>query len=84
MIYQATEIVNFAQGEMAMFSTYLAWSLLNAGLPYWVVFLATLGLAFVGGLLIERIVVRPVEGAPVLTLVIVFIGLLVILNSLAG
>ena len=52
MIYQATEIVNFAQGEMAMFSTYLAWSLLNAGLPYWVVFLATLGLAFVGGLLI--------------------------------
>lgn len=84
MIYQATEIVNFSQGEMAMFSTYLAWSMLNAGAPYWLAFLATVLLAFVGGLLIERIVIRPVEGKPVLTLVIVCIGLLVILNSLAG
>ena len=84
MIYQATEIVNFSQGEMAMFSTYLAWSMLNAGAPYWLAFLATVVLAFVGGLLIERIVIRPVEGKPVLTLVIVCIGLLVILNSLAG
>ncbi|HEV8310695.1 MAG TPA: branched-chain amino acid ABC transporter permease [Methylomirabilota bacterium] len=84
MIYQATDVVNFAQGEMAMFSTYLAWSMLNAGLPYWVAFAATLAIAFVGGLLIERIVIRPVESAPVLTIVIVCIGLLVILNSLAG
>jgi branched-chain amino acid transport system permease protein len=84
MIYQATEIVNFAQGEMAMFSTYLAWSMLNAGIPYWAAFLGTLVLAFLGGFLIERVIVRPVEGKPVLTLVIVCIGLLVILNSLAG
>jgi branched-chain amino acid transport system permease protein len=84
MIYQATEIVNFAQGEMAMFTTYLAWSMLNAGMPYWAAFFGTLVLAFLGGLLVERIVVRPVEGKPVLTLVIVCIGLLVILNSLAG
>jgi branched-chain amino acid transport system permease protein len=84
MIYRATEIVNFAQGEMAMFSTYLAWSMLNAGLPYWAAFLGTLVLAFVGGVLIERIIVRPVEGKPVLTLVIVCIGLLVIVNSVAG
>src|SRR5262249_46817741 len=75
--------VNFAQGEMAMFSTYLAWSLLNHGVPYWAAFLGTLALAFVGGLLIERIIVRPVEGKPVLTLVIVCIGLLVIVNSVA-
>jgi len=84
MIYQATEIVNFAQGEMAMFSTYLAWSMLNAGLSYWTAFAATLVIAFVGGLLIERVIIRPVEQAPVLTVVIVCIGLLVILNSLAG
>ena len=84
MIYQATDVVNYAQGEMAMFSTYLAWTLLNAGLPYWVAFAATLAISFVGGLLIERIVIRPVEGAPVLTIVIVCIGLLVILNSIAG
>src|ERR671937_2282304 len=84
MIYQATDVVNFAQGEMAMFSTYLAWSMLQAGLPYWVAFAATLAIAFVGGLLIERLVIRPVESAPVLAIVIVCIGLLVIFNSLAG
>jgi branched-chain amino acid transport system permease protein len=84
MIYQATEVVNYAQGEMAMFSTYLAWTLLNAGLPYWVAFVATLAIAFVGGVLLERILIRPVENAPVLTIVIVCIGLLVILNSVAG
>jgi branched-chain amino acid transport system permease protein len=84
MIYQATDVVNFAQGEMAMFSTYLAWSMLQAGLPYWVTFAATVTIAFVGGLLLERIVIRPVEGAPILTIVIVTLGLLVIFNSVAG
>src|SRR5207244_11794501 len=84
MIYQATDVVNFAQGEMAMFSTYLCWSLLQAGLPYWAAFFATLVIAFVGGVLIERIVIRPVENAPILTIVIVTIGLLVLLNSVAG
>jgi branched-chain amino acid transport system permease protein len=84
MIYQATDVVNFAQGEMAMFSTYLAWSMLQAGLPYWVTFCATVAIAFVGGLLIERIVIRPVEGQPILTIVIVTLGLLVIFNSVAG
>jgi len=84
MIYQATDVVNFAQGNMAMFSTYLAWSFLQAGLPYWVTFALTVIIAFVGGLLIERIVIRPVEGAPILTIVIVTLGLLVICNSIAG
>jgi branched-chain amino acid transport system permease protein len=84
MIYQATDVVNFAQGEMAMFSTYIAWTLLNAGFPYWAAFFATLGIAFVGGILIQRVVIRPVESAPILTIVIVCIGLLVIFNSLAG
>src|SRR5688572_15140007 len=84
MIYQATDVVNYAQGEMAMFSTYLAWTMLNAGLPYWLAFFGTLALSFVGGVLIERIVIRPVEGKPILTIVIVCIGLLVIFNSVAG
>jgi branched-chain amino acid transport system permease protein len=84
MIYQATHHVNFAQGEMAMFATYLAWTMLNAGVPYWVAFFATVAIAFTLGVLIERIIVRPVEQAPVLSVVVVFIGLLVILNSLAG
>jgi branched-chain amino acid transport system permease protein len=84
MIYQATHLVNFAQGELAMFSTYIAWSLINAGLPYWAAFFATVAIAFVAGVAIERVIIRPVEQAPVLAMVIVFIGLLVILNSLAG
>src|SRR5438067_7483 len=84
MIYQATHLVNFAQGEMAMFATYIAWSLLNAGMPYWAAFLLTVAFAFVFGVLIERVVIRPVENAPVLAVVVVFIGLLVILNSIAG
>src|SRR5881396_4290852 len=71
MIYQATDVVNFAQGEMAMFATYLCWSMLNAGWPYWVSFAATLVIAFAGGVLIERVVIRPVEHAPILSIVIV-------------
>ena len=84
MIYQATHLVNFAQGEIAMFATYIAWTLIQAGLPYWAAFFLTVIFAFVMGVLIERIIVRPVEQAPVLSVVVVFIGLLVIFNSLAG
>jgi branched-chain amino acid transport system permease protein len=84
MIYQATESVNFAQAEMAMFSTYVAWTLMQAGVPFWVAFVLTVGISFLGGVLIERTLIRPVESAPVLNQVIVFIGLLVIFNSLAG
>jgi branched-chain amino acid transport system permease protein len=84
MIYQATHLVNFAQGELAMFCTYLAWSLINAGFGYWPAFLVTVGLAFVLGVVIERVVIRPVENSPVLAVVVVFIGLLVILNSITG
>jgi branched-chain amino acid transport system permease protein len=84
MIYQATHLVNFAQGEMAMFSTYIAWALINAGLGYWPAFFLTVGISFVLGIIIERIIIRPVENAPVLAVVVVFIGLLVILNSVAG
>ena len=84
MIYQATHHVNFAQGEMAMFSTYIAWSLLQVGTPYWVAFAATVLFAFVVGAAIERLIIRPVEHAPVLAVVVVFIALLVIFHSLAG
>jgi branched-chain amino acid transport system permease protein len=84
MIYRSTDLVNFAQGEMAMFSTYIAWTLVNAGLPFWAAFLLTLIVSFVGGMVIERVVIRPVENAPVLAAVIVTIALLLIFNSLAG
>src|SRR5579871_3721715 len=78
MIYRATNLVNFAQGEMAMFSTYIAWTLVNAGLPFWGAFLITLAVSFLGGMAIERIVIRPVENAQILAAVVVTIGLLLI------
>jgi branched-chain amino acid transport system permease protein len=84
MIYRATDLVNFAQGEMAMFSTYIAWTLVNAGLPFWGAFIITLVVSFLGGMAIERVIIRPVENAPVLAAVVVTIGLVLIFNSLAG
>jgi len=84
MIYRATELVNFAQGEMAMFSTYIAWAMIDAGTPYWVAFFLTVGLSFVLGVAIQVLVLQRIRGQPVLALVAVFIGLLVIFNSLAG
>ncbi len=84
MIHQASDHFNFAQGEMAMFSTYIAWWLIAAGWPYWAAFFATLAISFIGAVALERIVIRPVEQAPVLNQVVVFIGLLVIFNALAG
>ena len=84
MIYQATHHVNFAQGEMATFSTYIALTLINVGLPYWIAFVLTVVVSFVIGLLIERILMRPMMDAPVLASVGVFIGLLLIINASTG
>ena len=84
MIHQATHLLNFAQGEMAMFSTYIAWSLINAGMPYWAAFFLTIAISFVIGALIQRYILRPIRGQSVLSLVAVFIGLIFIFNSVAG
>jgi branched-chain amino acid transport system permease protein len=84
LIYRSTGIVNFAQGELAMFSTFVAWALMQAGLPLGGALLGALVLSFAGGMLIERLVIRPVEGGEVLTLVIVTLGLYILVNSLAG
>ncbi len=84
LIYRATDIVNFAQGEMATFTTFIAWSLMHHGLSYWPAFALTLGIAFVGGVGVERVLIRPVERRPELVIVIVTIGLLIALNGLTG
>jgi branched-chain amino acid transport system permease protein len=84
LIFRTTGIVNFAQGELAMFSTFIAWGLLQAGLPLALAILGTLALSFAGGMVIERAIIRPVEGGEVLTLVIVTLGLYILVNSLAG
>ena len=84
LIFRTTGIVNFAQGEMAMFSTFIAWGLVQTGMPLGVAVVLTLALSFLGGMVIERAVIRPVEGSDPLALVIVTLGLLILLNSGAG
>jgi branched-chain amino acid transport system permease protein len=84
LIYNAMGLVNFAQGEMAMFATFIAYTLIGHGLSYWIALPLTLVIAFAGGVLIERVVIRPVERAPVLTLVIVTLGLATLVNGTAG
>src|SRR5262249_41632223 len=84
MIYQAIDLLNFAQGEMAMFSTFIAWQLLEWGMPYWATFVATIAISFVLGAAIERVGLGPLRRARALSHVVVFIALFAILNSLAG
>jgi branched-chain amino acid transport system permease protein len=85
LIYRTTRIVNFAQGEMAMFTTFICWSLTtNHGMSFWPAFFVTLGIAFLLGVGIERVVIRQFEHASHLTVILVTIALFVIFNGLAG
>lgn len=85
LIYRAMDVANFAQGEMAMFSTFVAYTLItNFHLPFVVVFPLTIVIAFGGGVLVERVMIRPFEGKPILTLVIVTLALFNLTNGLAG
>jgi branched-chain amino acid transport system permease protein len=89
LIYKATEVINFAQGEMAMFTTYIAYALythphFGHRLSYWPTFFVTLAIAFLFGVGLQRIVIRPLEHASILTVVMATIALLVILNGLAA
>ena len=82
IIHRSTGVINFAQGEMATLSTYIAWTLtVNHGWSYWPAFVATLAISFGGGVGIHRVVIRPVERGSVLRIVIVTIGLLVAING---
>jgi branched-chain amino acid transport system permease protein len=82
IIYRSTRVINFAQGEMATFTTFISVSLMDRGLSFWTAFPIVLAIAFAGGVAIERTVIRPVENAPVLTIVIVTLGLALLLNGL--
>ncbi|MGH9106346.1 MAG: branched-chain amino acid ABC transporter permease [Acidimicrobiales bacterium] len=84
LIFRATKIINFAQGSMGMMTTFIASSLLDRGLGYWWAFVATLAIGFALGAVVERLLIRPLEGKPELNPVIVTIGLLVVLEGIAG
>ena len=82
MIYRSTSVVNFAQGEMAMFTTFIAWSFLLR-MDFWPAFILTTLIAFAIGGLLEIVIIRPVERAPQLNSIVVTLGLLAIFNSMA-
>jgi branched-chain amino acid transport system permease protein len=81
MIFQAIDHLNFAQGEMATFSTFVAWQLIAWGFPYWIAFFAVVALSFLGGVAIERILFKPLHNANILANLVGFIALFSILNS---
>jgi branched-chain amino acid transport system permease protein len=84
LIYRSTRVINFAQGELATFSTFIAWQLIDWGVPFWGAFFLTLAISFAGGVVVERVVSRPIESAPVLTIVMVTLGMLILLNGVTG
>lgn len=84
MIWRATRILNFAQAGMLMVTTFVAWSVVDSGGGYWLAFAIALATGFGLGAVVERVVIRPVEGAPPLNAVIVTLGLLVVLQAGAG
>jgi len=84
MIFVSTDHINFAQGELAMFSAFLVWQLIEWGLNFWIALPLVCAFSFLLGVSIERVVLRPLHSAPVLSIVVVFIGLLAIFHSMAG
>src|SRR3954464_6302866 len=76
LIWRATRILNFAQAGMLMVTTFIAWTAIDHRAPYWLGFLVALASGLILGAAIERVVIRPVEGAPPLNAIIVTLGLL--------
>src|SRR5437588_4617609 len=84
IIWRSTRIVNFAQGGMLMFTTFIALAVINSGASYWVGFFVALGSGLVLGALVERVLMQRVAGRPPLNAVIVALGLLILLEAGAG
>jgi branched-chain amino acid transport system permease protein len=84
LIWRATRILNFAQAGMLMFTTFIAWTAIDGGASYWLGFAIALASGLVLGALVERVIIRHVEGAPPLNAIIVTLGVLVLLQAVAG
>ena len=83
MIYRATGVVNFAQGELMMLVAYIAFSLVGTlGLSFWPLLFAAIAASVLIGLVVEVLLIRPMLGRPVFSTVMVTIGLAVIIRSL--
>jgi len=84
LIYRATEVINFAQGEMAMACVYIAYQLIQWGFSYWAAFFVTLPIAFLLGMAIEATLIRPVQHRSVIAVVIVTVGLFILIDGLVA
>ena len=84
IIFQSTHTINFAQGEMATFSAFLAWYGMDNGWSYWVAVPFVVVISFGIGVVVQRVFVRPVENKSHLSVIIVYIGLMLIFNGLSG
>lgn len=84
LIWRSTRIVNFAQAPMAMITTYVALVVVDAGMSYWIGFVAALLSGLVLGAVIERVVIRPVEGKPEINAIILTLGLFVVIHAVAA
>jgi len=84
LIYRATEVINFAQGEMAMATVYIAYQLMLWGLSYWSAFFLTLAIAFVFGVVTQQVFIRPVQEKSVIAVVIVTVGLFILIDGLVS
>jgi branched-chain amino acid transport system permease protein len=82
LIYRATEVINFAQGEMAMATTYIAYQLTLWHITYWLTFFLTLVIAFVFGAVVYGVLIRPVQHRSVIALVIITVGLFILIDGL--
>lgn len=82
LIFRTTGVLNFAQGEMALFSAFVSWKLTTTGMPVVLAILLSMAFAFVAGAVIERTLIRPMEGRSPLNVVIITLGLFLGLNAL--
>jgi branched-chain amino acid transport system permease protein len=82
LIFRTTGVLNFAQGEMALFSAYITWKLTTWGLSVVAAIAISMAVSFIGGAVIERTLIRPMEGRSALNVVIITLGLFLGLNSL--
>lgn len=82
LIHRATGVLNFAQGELATLSAFICWTLQHHGWAFWPAFGATIVLSFGGGVALQQTLVRPLQGGPLLGIVILTIGLLIAVNGL--
>ncbi len=84
MVFRGTGTINFAQGEMALFTTYIAWGLTTKNVPVVLCLLVATAAGFVLGAVTERVFIRPIERKSLLATLIVLLGLFLALNSLDG